>query len=77
MKTKYSVLRSALCVLALAVTSVLAIATSQAGSQVGFRDQPVLTPQTNAVGVNRHGADDPPNHDKGDDHGRHHGPGHR
>jgi hypothetical protein len=92
MKTKHSVLQLVVALFSMAVISALTTSTSQAGSQVGFRDvvtsarqisptplpkiQPVVTPQINAAGVNRHGADDPANHDKGDDRG-HHGGGHR
>jgi hypothetical protein len=76
-----------------ATIASLGLSSTQAGSFIGFRDgnanaafvnssegtkitQTTKTPS--GPSLNRHGADDPANHDLGDDRGRHHrGAGHR
>ena len=72
----------------LSVAAVLAFtSTGFAGTWAGFRrmDTSVTRVGTNAIvnpngntgaRANRHGADDPPNHDAGDDRGRHRRRGH-
>src|SRR3954466_13801048 len=72
MKPNHAVLRSAATFFVVVFTSSLTIASSNAGSRIGFRDDNGITGGAIAA---RHGADDPANHNLGDDRGRHSGRG--
>jgi hypothetical protein len=74
-----------------ATIACLSLSSTYAGSFIGFRDGnpnaasregtkiAETTKSPSGPSLNRHGADDPANHDLGDDRGRHHhrGAGHR
>jgi hypothetical protein len=86
MKIKHAVLSSAATFF---VTALTFVSTAQAGGagarsngparvspgNGGNNTQPIVSPSSSSARTNRGGADDPANHDVGDDRGRHRGGG--